>query len=102
MDPLITSIITLLLKNGVFGILAGIGFYLYFKERKISQKYTETYLEHQVADTAAKVKLTTTLEAFATTLETTEKYIKKYIEEQRLKTAREEGRRETLEDHHVP
>ncbi len=108
MDP----VVGLLLKNGVFGILAGVGFYLYFKERKINQEYAEIYLKHQVADTAAKVKLTSALEDLATTLEMVEKNTKadlsqcrkyntdvlkqfqQYIDDRRLEGAREEGRRE--------
>jgi hypothetical protein len=108
MDP----VVALLLKNGVFGILAGIGFYLYFKERKINQEYAKSYLDHQVADTAAKTKLTVALEDLATTLEAVEthaktdlsacrkhsaevlRYFQQYVEENRLEKAREEGRRE--------
>jgi hypothetical protein len=97
MDP----IITLLLKNGVFGILAAVGFYLYFKERKINQEYIKTYLENQIADAVAKTKLTSALEDLATTVETVEKHtqtrlqnIQSHMDEQRLKAAREEGRRE--------
>lgn len=99
MDP----VIALLLKNGAFGILAGIGFYLYFKERKISQNYAEVYLKHQITDTAAKINLASALENLATTIEDTEKntktrlrYMQKYIDEQRLRYAREEGRRENV------
>lgn len=88
MDPLVT----LLLKNGAFGILAGIGFYLYFKERKISQKYTEKYLEQQIASTASQFEVTKALEAIATTIGP----IRQYIDEQRLVAAREEGRREAI------
>lgn len=97
MDP----IIALLLKNGAFGILAGVGFCLYFKERKINQNYAETYLKHQMADTAAKINLASALENLATTIEAVEKntkvrlrYMQKYIDKQRLRDAREEGRRE--------
>ncbi|MGD9209156.1 MAG: hypothetical protein PVI90_00195 [Desulfobacteraceae bacterium] len=97
MDP----IIALLLKNGAFGILAGIGFYLYLKERKINQEYAETFLKHLVSDAVAKTKLTNALEDLATTIETVEKHTKTrlkimqtYMDEQRLKAAREEGRRE--------
>lgn len=108
MDP----VVALLLKNGVFGILAGVGFYLYFKERKINLDNGNTYLKHQVADTAAKIKLTSALEDLATTLEAVEAhaktditacrkhssdvlhYFQQYVNEQRLEGARAEGRRE--------
>lgn len=60
MDPLIT----VFLKHGVLGILAGVGFYLFFMERKETkrlsnarEKDTRTYLDALVADTAAKTKL---------------------------------------------
>lgn len=116
MDP----VISLLLKNGVFGILAGVGLYLYFKERKINQEYAKTYLEHQVADTAAKIKLTSALEDLATTLEVVEKNTKadlsqcrkhstdvlkqfqQYIDDRRLEGAREEGRREVTGRFRMP
>jgi hypothetical protein len=116
MDP----IVALLLKNGVFGILAGVGFYLFFKERKVSQDYAKSYLEHQVADTAAKIKLTGALEDLATTLEAVENHAKsdlsacrkhnaevlrhfqQYVDEKRLETAREEGRREVTGKFKLP
>ena len=60
MDPLIT----VFLKHGVLGILAGVGFYLFFMERRETkrlsaarEKDTKTYLEAMIADTAAKTKL---------------------------------------------
>lgn len=108
MDP----VVALLLKNGVFGIVAGIGFYLYFRERKLNQEYAQTYLNHQVEDTKAKAKLTTALEDVAQTVQALGAQsrndiagckanvdraldrIDKYIEEQKVKRAREEGRRE--------
>lgn len=65
MDP----VVTLLLKNGVFGILAGVGFYLYFRERKANTDYAQLQLQQQVADTAAKTKLTVALEDLAETIE---------------------------------
>lgn len=116
MDP----VVGLLLKNGVFGILAGVGFYLYFKERKINQEYAKTYLEHQVADTAAKIRLTNALEDLATTLEAAESNTKsnldtcrqhnekvlqrfqQYLDDKRLEGAREEGRREVTGRFRMP
>ena len=65
MDP----IVALLLKNGVFGILAGVGFYLFFKERKLNQTDAQTYLRQQIADTAIKTKLAAALEDLAATVE---------------------------------
>jgi len=108
MDP----VVALLLKNGVFGILAGVSLYLYVKERKLNLENAQMYLNHQVADTAAKIKLTGALEDLATTIEAIEKNAKAdmagckkfnagvlnqfqtYVAEQRLEGAREEGRRE--------
>lgn len=94
MDPLVA----LLLKNGAFGILAGASFYLYFKERKISQKYTEKYLEQQISSTASQFEFTKALEAIATAIIP----IRQYIDEQRLKAAREEGRREAIQQQAIP
>ena len=116
MDP----VITLLLKNGVFGILAGVGFYLYFHERKVNRENANEYLKHQVADTAAKTKLTVALEDLAVTVEALGKnsqsdiskcrahvsemigVIKTHIQESEIERAREEGRREVTGRIRIP
>lgn len=68
MDPLVA----LLLEKGVIGILAGAGFYLYFRERKLNQKHQEEFvrdqMKHLISDTAAKTKLTVALEDLAETV----------------------------------
>jgi len=66
MDP----IVSLLLKNGVFGILAGVGFYLYFRERKINFDNGNAHLKQSVEDAAAKTRLAIALEDLAVTVET--------------------------------
>ena len=116
MDP----VVALLLKNGAFGIIGGIGFYLYFRERKINQEYAQTYLNHQVSDTKAKTKLTVALEDLAVTVDTIGKnaqtdiqvcqkhvneamnVILTYIEDEKLEKAREEGRKEVTGRFRVP
>lgn len=64
MDP----IVDVLLKNGVMGLLAGVGFYLFFRQLRLTEKMQEQNLQQQVSDTAAKVKLTTSVEDLAETV----------------------------------
>jgi len=108
MDP----IIDVILRNGVMGLLAGVGFYLFFRQYKITEEIMRQTLQDQVADTAAKAKLTTTLEDLAETIKligdqtgsrmtvcqgTVKDSILKlqaYIDEERQIRAKEEGRRE--------
>jgi hypothetical protein len=108
MDP----VVALLLKNGVFGILAGVGFYLYFHERKINRDNAKEYLQHQVADTAAKTKLTVALEDLAVTVDVLGqnaradisgckanvddmiKIVRRHLHADELERAKEEGRKE--------
>lgn len=108
MDP----IVGLLLEKGVFGIIAAIGFYLYFKEKKINQEYMQTCLKQQIEDTKAKVNLAVALEDVAETVKSFRTcvkedlgtcrehvnknmdYINKHIDEMRLEQAKEKGRRE--------
>jgi|MudIll2142460700_1097286.scaffolds.fasta_scaffold00003_125 hypothetical protein len=108
MDP----IVDLLLKNGVLGLLAGVGFYLFFRQLKITEKLMDQTLQNQVTDTAAKTKLTTALEDLAETIKligdqtgnrmtTCQQHVSEamlkvqaFIDEEHKARAKEEGRRE--------
>jgi len=108
MDP----IVDVLLKNGALGLLAGVGFYLFFRQLRLTEKMQEQNLQQQVADTAAKVKLTTAVEDLATTVrvigdqnasgmkgcqanvDSRFEKIDDYMTELRKEHAKEEGRRE--------
>jgi type VI protein secretion system component VasK len=108
MDP----IVDVLLKNSVLGLLAGVGFYLFFRQLKITEKLQEQNLQQQVADTAAKVKLATAFEDLAdtvrvigdrnatgmnqcqTNVNTRFEKIDGMMDELRQEKAKEEGRRE--------
>jgi hypothetical protein len=108
MDP----VVALLLKNGVFGILAGIGFYLYFQERKTNRENSKAYLQQQVSDTASKTKLTVALEDLAVTVDALGqnartdiagckanvgemiKIVRRHLQAEELERAKEEARRE--------
>lgn len=108
MDP----IVSILLKQGVVGLLAGLGFYLFIRQLKLTEKLQEQNLDHLVADTAAKTKLTTTLEDLAETVKLlgdrnesgmtgcqtnvndAMEHIQGFIDEQRRERAKDEGRRE--------
>jgi hypothetical protein len=105
-------VVELLLKNGVFGILAGIGFYLFFKERKISQDLLRQHFDQSVASTAATTKLTAALEDMTRVVEVSAaksasevdncrshvremtSYVKNYLERAKIEKAREAGREE--------
>lgn len=108
MDP----IVSLLLKNGVFGLLAGVGFYLYFSERKDNRDNAKAYLQQQIADTAAKANLTSALEDLVVTVEALGKnskdditgckttvgsmihVVREHLQVLQIERAKEEGRRE--------
>lgn len=109
MDP----VVGLLLKNGAFGLLAGVGFYLYLHERKANSDYAAKYLEHQVADTAAKTKLAVTLEDLAETVEALgvnassdiagcKEVCGNMIVQMREQRAKEDGRREITGRYRLP
>lgn len=116
MDP----VVALLLKNGVFGILAGIGFYLYFQERKTNRENSKSYLQQQVADTAAKTKLTVALEDLAVTVDALGQnartdiaackanvknmieIVRQHLQAEELERAKEEGRREVTGKFKLP
>ena len=115
MDPVVA-----LLKNGVFGILAGVGFYLYFHERKINRENSKEYLKHQVADTASKTKLTVALEDLAVTVDALGQnartdiadcktnvssmidIIRQRLQADEIERAKEEGRREVTGRYKLP
>ena len=108
MDP----IVELILKNGVLGLLAGVGFYLFFRQLKTTEKLTDQILQEQITDVAAKTKLTVALEDLVTTIEligvqtsarmgvcqqhVTESMqkVQSFMSEEREARAKEEGRRE--------
>lgn len=116
MDPLVG----LLLKNGVFGILAGVGFYLYFRERKINFENNKAILKQSVEDAAAKTRLAIALEDLVVTVGTLEKnskedltkqreqcrqdlgkmydILRKHAVDEQIKEARADERRRTLSD----
>lgn len=90
MDPIFNT----LLKEGILGILAALGFYLFLRQLKQTEKLQEQNLQLQINDTAAKIKLTTTLEDLATAITAISHRTQEFIEEERREHAREEGRRE--------
>lgn len=108
MDPLVD----ILLKHGVLGLLAGVGFYLFFRQLKITEKLMDQTLQNQITDTAAKTKLTTALEDLAETIKligdqtsnrmtTCQQHVSEamlkvqtFIDEEHKARAKEEGRRE--------
>ena len=116
MDP----VVELLLKNGVFGIIAGIGFYLFFREQRKYQELVTEYIKEHLriinGSTAQSQTMTKAMEDLAETVEgMTEKLlsdingckthvthamteINKRFEEEKVERAKkegiEEGRRE--------
>jgi len=103
MDP----VVALLLKNGVFGILAGVILYLYIRERKINHENNRSVLKQSVEDAAAKTRLALALEDLVVTVSTQESNMKaellefrRALEEikvkERIKEAVEDERRRTI------
>lgn len=97
MDPLVSFF----LKEGIIGILAGVGFYLFFMERKevrrlIQEKETtsKTYLDAMIADTAAKTRLLGTMDDLTNTVEAFWKQADNVWSKEAEARARDEGRRE--------
>jgi ABC-type nickel/cobalt efflux system permease component RcnA len=108
----VDPIVELILKNGVLGLLAGVGFYLFFRQLKSTEKLTDQILQEQVADAAAKTKLTLALEDLAETIKLIGDHtstrmtgcqqhvtdsmqkIQSFMSEAREARAKEEGRRE--------
>jgi hypothetical protein len=106
------SIISALLKNGAFGIMAAVFIYLLVKLWKDYRQTTREYVQHQIEDTAAMHKLTSALENVADTVDALEARsldefsscrshvqgmttkLDDYITAERLERAKEEGRRE--------
>jgi hypothetical protein len=98
MDPLVG----LLLKNGVFGILAGVGFYLYFRERKINFDNNKAVLKQSIDDAAAKTRLAIALEDLVVTVATLEKNSKADLTKQRERCQDDLGKmRDILRKHTV-
>jgi hypothetical protein len=98
MDPLVG----LLLKNGVFGILAGVGFYLYFRERKINFDNNKAVLKQSVEDAAAKTRLAIALEDLVITVGTLEKNSKDDLTKQREQCKEDLGKMcDIINDHTV-
>lgn len=113
MDPLVE----LILKQGVLGILAGVGFYLFIRQLRTTEKLMDSSLQEHIADTAAKTKLTTTLEDLAETIKligdqtstrmtTCQNHVTEamhkvhtFMDEERRERAKEEGRREATNPH---
>lgn len=105
MDP----IVSLFLKHGILGILAGVGFYLFFMERKETRRLTEekeatgkTYLDAMIADTAAKTKLLGSLDDLTNTVESFWKQADAVWTREAEERAKEEGRREVTGRFRLP
>lgn len=97
MDP----IVTLFLKHGVIGILAGVGFYLFFMERKETRRLIDakeqdnkTYLDAMISDTAAKTKLLGSVDDLTETVESFWKQANVVWTNADKERAMEQGRRE--------
>lgn len=97
MDPLVA----LFLKHGILGILAGVGFYLYFMERKETRRLqkekddaSQKYLDAMIADTAAKTKLLGVMDDLTATVDSFWKQANAVWTKEAELRAKEEGRRE--------
>lgn len=114
------TIVGLLLKNGAFGILAGVILWLYIQERRLTTEYTKHSMEQQVSETKAKVRLTHILEDLVETVEAVGENsrkdmgvcqsrvgelisdVRKVLEDEKLERAKEEGRREVTAKIRMP
>jgi ABC-type nitrate/sulfonate/bicarbonate transport system substrate-binding protein len=97
MDPMVA----LFFKHGITGILAGVGFYLFFMERKETRRLTleqetksKTYLDAMISDTAAKTKLLDALEDLTKSVDTFWQRAEANWNQEAAERAKEEGRRE--------
>jgi hypothetical protein len=95
------ELVQLFLKHGIIGLLAGVGFYLFFLERKEVQQLrrekeetNKMYLDALIADTAAKTKLIGALNSLTQTVEAFWQQAKHVWEKEAEVRAKEEGRRE--------
>lgn len=105
MDPLVS----LFLKQGILGILAGIGFYLFFLERKEVHRLLKekdetgkTYLDAMISDTAAKTKLVVALNDLTETVDLFWNQAKHVWEKEAEQRAKDEGRREVTGKYRLP
>jgi hypothetical protein len=105
MDPLVS----LFFKHGILGILAGVGFYLFFMERKETRRLGQekeetgkTYLNAIIADTAAKTKLLGALGDLTNSVESFWKQADAVWTREAEERARDEGRREVTGRFRLP
>lgn len=109
------KILEILAQNGPFAIMCGILLYLLIRVLNRVNEITKEQLQAQVADTAAKSKLTDALEDVVATVEALGQAassdiggcknnvnemlsrINSYLEECKLREAKEEGRREATD-----
>lgn len=85
---------------GAVGITAVVGFYLYFKERKLNMEQSKIYLQQQIKDAKAKVRLTNALESQHQTIEWIAEVIEIYMGEKQIEDklmAFKEERQERIE-----
>lgn len=97
MDP----VVALFFKHGIVGILAGVGFYLFFMERKETRRLiqeqetkSKTYLDAMIADTAAKTTLLDALNDLTKSVESFWHQAETNWNREATERAKEEGRRE--------
>lgn len=109
------KLLDILVKNGPFAIMCGILLYLLARVLKRFDELSKDLLQSQIADTAAKSKLTDALEDAVVTVKALEDNANKdrnscrskvgdmiarfdsYLSERELEKAREEGRREATD-----
>lgn len=73
-----------LMQFGAVGIIAVVGFYLFFKERRFSKEQARIFLQLQVKDAKSKVRLTNVLENQNQTIEWIAETLDHYITEKRM------------------
>lgn len=103
------KLLEILAQNGPFAVMCGVLLWLFIRVLKRFDDLTKELLRTQIADTAAKNKLTEALEDVAETVEVLSsrdvsacrsnvdgmiERLDKYITHQKIIEAREEGRRE--------
>ena len=111
------SAISSLLEYGIAGIFAAMGFLLYFRERKahadsnkefiqVLQKHTEEFVQHTVAETASKIKLTEALHSLVESVDALDTRQSRKVDDAvvliREQIARDEGRREVTGRFRIP
>lgn len=102
MDPLVS----LILKEGLLGLLAGVGFYLFFMERKEVRRLVQekentskTYLDAMIQDTQAKTQLLKTVDTLTDTVGEFWKQANGVWSKESEARARDEGRWEATNPH---